>query len=375
MGDPIRTLDEFEHEFKLGLEKPLPLRPWKTVTAEWLQRFADGAGDYNPLWRDPKYAANGRFHDLVASPAFIFSINFGANASMWSHIEPARVPMNSLTILYGGATIEWYSPIWIGDRVRAIETPAGVERIALRQVEEALACYGRTDYFNHRGEKVATMTNRMLRFPNQGIGVESSVDSQHSQVAPDPLVWLRERRGAVPRWAGDVNKGDELPRLDKGTYTRSELYLFTYGALGTKRARQVEQGTVDVGAGGRADPEYAKKSRAQSGSFDYGPQRTAWMIQLITDWMGDYGDLRSLDVRLRRPNLVGDTNRLVGHVVDTYVDDNGDHLAEIKSDVINQNDVVTASGTAIVKLPAAGDSLGNPVLFSEEIDVVPGLYG
>ncbi|GAA5050771.1 acyl dehydratase [Thermocatellispora tengchongensis] len=375
MSDRIRTLDEFEEEYRRGLGKPLRPRPWRTVTTEWLQRFADGVGDYNPLWRDPAYAARGRYHDLVAPPSFLFSINFGANASMWGHIEPARVPMNSLTILYGGATIEWHAPIWLGDRVRAIETPVGVERAKFRQIGDALVCTGRTDYYNHRAEKVATLTNRMLRFANRGTGVESGIRSRHSQVAPDPLVWTRERRGEVPLWADGVHVGQRLPRLDKGTYTRTELYIFTYGALGTKRARKVDSGTIDVGAGGRADPEYARKSRAQAGSFDYGPQRICWMTQIVTDWMGDHGDLRSIDVRLRRPNLVGDTNHVTGEVVGTYVDDAGGHLAEIKIEVVNQNEVATATGTAVVRLPRRGDPLGDDILFSPEADPGHGLYG
>lgn len=375
MTTMITTLDEFADEYRKGLGKPLRAKPWRTVSAEWLQRFTDGTGDYNPLWRDPQYAATARYHDLVAPPSFIFGINFGANASMWGHLEPARIPMNSLTILYGGATVRWLRPIWVGDRVRAIETPVDIQRRSFRQIPDAVVCIGRTDYYNHRAELVATMDNRMLRFPNQGGGVESSVDGQQGQVAPDPLVWARTRRGSEPLYADGVAAGQELPQLDKGTYTRSELYLFTYGSLNTKRARAVESGTVDVGAGGRADPEYAKRSRAQSGSFDYGPQRIAWLTQLITDWSGDYGDLRSIDARLLRPNLVGDTNRVTGSVVGTSIGADGEHLAEVEVQVINQNDVVTAAGTAQVELPVRGQSLDNETLFSTEADTSHGLYG
>ncbi|MFD0661780.1 hypothetical protein [Thermocatellispora tengchongensis] len=99
------------------------------------------------------------------------------------------------------------------------------------------------------------------------------------------------------------------------------------------------------------------------------------MTQIVTDWMGDHGDLRSIDVRLRRPNLVGDTNHVTGEVVGTYVDDAGGHLAEIKIEVVNQNEVATATGTAVVRLPRRGDPLGDDILFSPEADPGHGLYG
>jgi hypothetical protein len=117
----------------------------------------------------------------------------------------------------------------------------------------------------------------MLRFPDPDprTGVESSPPSQaaNPQVAPDPLVWNRTCRGSEPRYWDTVSSGDAIPDLPKGTYTTTELYLFSHSALSTRRARYVDEGTIDMGAGGRADPEYARKARAQSSSFDFGPQR------------------------------------------------------------------------------------------------------
>ena len=43
--------------------------------------------------------------------------------------------------------------------------------------------------------------------------------------APDPLVWERERRGAETLYWQDVEEGDEIPQLDKGAYTVTELFL------------------------------------------------------------------------------------------------------------------------------------------------------
>ena len=147
----ITTLDEFEAAYKARLGEPLPpRRPWRTVTEEWLARYADGAGDYNPLFKDRDYADSGPYHSLIAPPGFLFSIDFGANASIWGHIPEADVSMRDLTILYIGATAEWFRPIWLGDRVRSIETPTDIRRTTTQQVGEALICTGTTEYWNSR---------------------------------------------------------------------------------------------------------------------------------------------------------------------------------------------------------------------------------
>jgi acyl dehydratase len=369
----IRTLDEFEAAYCEGLGIPLPARPWRTVSEEWIQRFGDGAGDYNPLFRDPAYAQGARYGTLVASPAFLFSVEFGANAAIWGHLPEEDVATKDLTLLYLGSRIEWHRPIWLGDRVRGIETPVEIQRTTMPQIGEACICTGQTEYWNSRHELIATMRTNMLRFPNPGQGVKSSpVTGTGERIAPDPLVWERRRRGADPLYWNDVQAGEAIPELPKGTYTTTELYLFAHAALSTRRSRYIDEGTIDMGAGGRADPEYARNNRAQAASFDYGPQRICWLIQAVTDWMGDHGTLRRLDARLRRPNLVGDTNTVRGTIARVY-QEGDDLLADVKVENVNQADVVTASAQATVRLPAKGADLGPP--FPDTAEHRPGLYG
>jgi acyl dehydratase len=371
----IATLDAFEEEYRKGLGRPLPPAAWREVTPEWLRRHSEGSGDYNPLYRDAAYAGDARYHSLVGAPSFLFSIDFGATASIWGHIPRGDVAMSDLSILYLGADIEWYRPVWLGDRVRSIQTPTEVRRRSSRQLGEALVCSGTTEYYNHRAELIARMTNHMLRFPNPGSGVESSESAGGPQVAPDPLVWQRTRRGGEPLLWEDVTEQTDIPDLPKGTYTTTELYLFSFGTLTMSRSKQVDEGTIDMGAGGRADPEYARKSRAQSTSFDYGPQRIAWLTQIVSDWMGDSGDLLSMSAQLRRPNLIGDTNTVVGQVLRKYEED-GEGRVELRVAVKNHNDVETATALAVVRLPGAGRSQTPDLLFSEPVtDVEASPYG
>jgi acyl dehydratase len=372
----ITTLDEFEAAYKAGLGEPMPpRRPWRTVTEEWLARYADGAGDYNPLFKDCDYAEHGPYHSLIAPPGFLFSIDFGANASIWGHIPEADVSMRDLTILYIGATAEWFRPIWLGDRVRSIETPTDIRRTTTQQVGEALICTGTTEYWNSRAELVGRLTNQMLRFRNPGTGVQSSTaQADAPRIAPDPLVWSRTRRGGEPRYWDTVSAGEAIPDLPKGTYTTTELYLFSHGALSTRRSRQVDEGTIDMGAGGRADPEYARQARAQSASFDFGPQRICWLTQAVTDWMGDHATLVRMKARLRRPNLVGDTNTVRGAVARTYRDADETSYADVEVENINQTGEVTASGLATVKLPERESVRAQSLLFAPTAEGASGIY-
>ncbi len=249
----ITTLDEFEAAYKARLGEPLPPRPWRTVTEEWLSCYADGAGDYNPLFRDRSYADAGRYHSLVAAPGFVFSIDFGANASIWGHIPEADVSMRDLTILYLGAAIEWYRPIWLGERIRAIEIPSGIRRTTLRQANPPASQGGPDLYRNHRILERARRIGRQaqqrhvaLPQPRHRCGV-IPVERGAGGIAPDPLVWERTRRGDRPRYWDTVAEGEVIPELPKGTFTTTELYLFAHGALSTRRTRKVDEGTIDMG--------------------------------------------------------------------------------------------------------------------------------
>ena len=60
--------------------------------------------------------------------------------------------------------------------------------------------------------------------------------------------------------------------------------------------------------------------------------------------------MRKLSASIRHPNVVGDTNTVVGSVARKYVS-NDDHLVEIHMENRNQAGLATALGTAVVALP------------------------
>ncbi len=111
-----------------------------------------------------------------------------------------------------------------------------------------------------------------------------------------------------------------------------------------------ETGAQDSAARGHAEAKMAREV-GMPGGYDVGPQRISWMGQLMTNWMGDEGFLRRLNVSVRRPNIFGDVSWCRGDIVDKRVDD-GSHVVDLELRVENQLGEVTAKGTATVALPS-----------------------
>ena len=87
------------------------------------------------------------------------------------------------------------------------------------------------------------------------------------------------------------------------------------------------------------------------GGYDVGPQRISWVGQLMTNWMGDDGFLRRLNVSVRRPNIFGDVSWCRAKILDKRIEE-GAHLVDLEVFVENQLGEVTAKGTAVVELPS-----------------------
>ena len=87
--------------------------------------------------------------------------------------------------------------------------------------------------------------------------------------------------------------------------------------------------------------------------YDIGHQRIGWIGHALTNWMGDEGFLKALDVRLSSMNIFGDTTWCHGNVVAKRVE--GDEpLVDLAVSTENQLGEVTSSGRATVRLPARG---------------------
>lgn len=348
---PIETMDEFEEEYRKGEGNMLPAGASKRASLDNIRRASDGIGDYNPLWRDEEHAANSRFGLITAMPSFIYSVGLGTSAAIHGAIDPART--GGFAMNYAGGELTFHRPIWIGDTVSIQEQVGPVIRKESARIGPFCICTGLVTYSNQRQEVVATKRTLMARYKILGGGEETIEYDRENKTgikpeAPDPLVYEAPRRGAETRYWEDVVEGEEMPPLKKGTYTVTELYLFSYGVGGTRRSTRAAMGDR-IESLGRFDVENVKKRRSMPGQFDYGPQRVCWLVQAATDWMGDDATLKKLVTQVRHPNVVGDTNTLYGTVARKYVEAD-EHLVDLDIRVQNQSGNASAFTRATVVL-------------------------
>ena len=353
----IRTLDEFEDEYRKGIGFVLPPRGTREASLDNIRRFGDGVGDYNPLYRDEAYAAESRYRGITAPPIFVYGASLGIALAINGNIDGRRLSSSFFPMNYAGGTIEFFKTIWRGDQISATEQIVDVHRKHSERIGDFCICEAKIDYHNQRQELVASKTTLMARYENLGAGKTIQYDrekkTQVIEESPDPLVFERERTGKVSQSWASVTEGDEMPTLHKGTYTVTELFLFTHGVVGTgrspRRALEAED-SKDLGGGGRYDEDHAKKRRNMPGQFDWGPQRVCWLAQMATDWMGDDGTLKKMQTRVRHPNVVGDTNTVFGKVGKKYQVD-GENLVDLEVWNENQAGLATALSTITVAIP------------------------
>ena len=91
--------------------------------------------------------------------------------------------------------------------------------------------------------------------------------------------------------------------------------------------------------------------RGLSGVIVHGRLKNAFLIQMMTDWIGDEGMLRKVAVQHRAMDYPDHTMTCKGKVTGKSVED-GEHLVECEIWTENEKGDKTAPGTARVVLPS-----------------------
>jgi acyl dehydratase len=135
----------------------------------------------------------------------------------------------------------------------------------------------------------------------------------------------------------DVSEGMELPSLVKHPTTRQ---LVKY-----------------AGASGDFYEIHYDTAFAQGtglpGVIIHGALKSAFLGQLATDWIGEYGSLKRLSCQYRGMDIPGDVLTCKGRVVRKYRE-GGESLVECNIWLENGKGEITTPGTAIVALPSKG---------------------
>jgi acyl dehydratase len=373
---------------KVGVD--WPYNRWTTwneeATRDGIRHYAYGFGDDNPLYTDPVYAGASRWGGVIAPPGFLE----GAG------ITP-RLPDAPELQGRGRGALSGVHMFWAGDHTRYFNTVHEGDRIWVRrfyvavQMKESSRFGGRSAvsvrrrvYWNQRGELIAIWDADFVHTERDTAAKRDTLHAAREQhrYTDDELALVDEHyaaeriRGAEPRYLEDLEALDgadaELGIRYRGPMVvgdviawlmgngRHEIYPYRLNWKNRQRMAgfyaKNEFGAWDSAMRVHWDDGFAQSVGA-SRAYDYGMLRNAWIMQMVTDWMGDDALLVAVDDRIKGFNTIGDLTRITGSVVDI---DRAPDWPEVVIEVAcaNQRDEQTAVGTLRVRLPSR--SLGLP---------------
>ena len=133
----------------------------------------------------------------------------------------------------------------------------------------------------------------------------------------------------------DVKVGDKLPAWSRQT---DFMHWNRYAAVN------------DEFVPFHMDDEAGRRAGNQQGAFGMGNLRYAYLVNALTDWIGDEGEIREIGCQYRAINQKNDTLTVVGQVVEKETID-GENRVKLTINVMNQAGEATCPGHAVVVLP------------------------
>jgi acyl dehydratase len=357
----------------LGVERRE--RGWNAVvTEDAIWHFALGVGDDNPLWWDRAHAESSRWGRMFAPPTFLYTCGNAGLRVGEEGIYPAQDFMPGTLPLWVSDRWVFQRPAFEGEAVTAISDLVSVEERPTRDGARSLNYTDRVTYTGADGSVIGQRYQLMLRRerPAGGAAPPAEVpetrygDEDRRRIGAEYDREPAQRRGARTLHGNEIRPGDAIPTLVKGPLTVTNIvgwmlgwgsplcptnriahqYLTEHPLAGLEDPRRNIQDTIE---GVHWDP-YLAQTSGMARCYDFGAQRVSWIAHLLTDWIGDEGILTELEVRVRRPNFVGDTTWISGEV--TARREDGDSVAAaVALSAVNQRGEQTVTGTAQVRVP------------------------
>ena len=349
------------------------VEPWCTeVSRDGVRHFAHGIGDDNPLWSEPDYAAATQYGGLIAPPSFVFPLNRIFSGYVGG--------LPGVHAMWSGANTTWHRPFKVGE---AVTTEAFLKDLIPHQTRFAGRAIQQIYHVTFLvGEEIVAEGDswcfRTERDTARELGTKYESARREGPAVLDQealqRVWQEydseQIRGAEPRFVEDVRVGDELPGMVKGPMTVTGFIAFAqgWGGLYIRANRlaykQIKKhpglgianayGIPDVPERVHWDDDLAKLVGTPR-AYDYGPERTSWLLHNITDWMGDDGFIVNHEAQIRRHNVVGEIVRIRSHVSAIVEGVQGRRLVEVTQRAENQDGELSATGLALVELPSKRD--------------------
>ena len=345
------------------------VEPWcYEATRDTIRHYAHGIGDDNPLWCDPEYAATTAHGGVIAPPSFVFALDRVLSGYVGG--------LPGVHAMWSGADLTWQRPMARGDSFRSEAWLADLVEHDTRFAGRAIQQIYEVHLHNQHGETVCAGTSwcfRTERDTARELGTKYTEPTappppyDESMLQEIAAAYEQELiRGAEPRWFEDVAVGDELGPLSKGPMTITGFIAFAQGWGGLYiRANRLAWnqlrkhpaigipnsfGVPDVPERVHWDEDLARQV-GTPGAYDYGPERASWLMQQVTDWMGDDGFLLRHRSQIRRHNAEGDRLAINGRVTATRRDADGAGIVEVTQEARMQHGELSAKADATVRLP------------------------
>ena len=351
-----------------------------------VRRWAQGMQNPNPLYFDEEYAAASRFCRVVAPQSFSVcaSDSMGAAPSIQGHIPDTAH-------LFGGDEWWFHGPrIFPGDRLLQERQFFDYSIKQTRFAGPTMFSRGDTLYTNQRGQVVARQRSTGIRyFPAEAkargfLGDTedpSWSDAQLEQIEREKLEYYRSFLDLGHERRLFVRAGDRLPRRPIGPHTlltfSTEWRAYPFSVWGAFRADGIESSLYRAGwlpemsrnleaaqvdptyadglyrgpSRGHVNPRYAQVIGVARG-YGYGATMGAWVLDYLTNWAGEWGEVLHSRTLYRSPAFTGDVTYLDAEVTALAEDPStGQPVASLAVSMTNQKKDVLASGTAEVRLP------------------------
>ncbi len=368
------VLDEktlIDWQKRLGLELRVGNVFNQAVSYESIRNFSNGIGDINPLYLDEAYAKNTRYGALIASPAW--------TASVFPHWVLQGLP--GIHADHSASDWEFLKPIYVNDRITPKCYFVGYDVKTSKFAGRTAFEYQKFEYWNQRNELVSQGYNLLVRYERQTARGKSTegkgkydyikiphpwTESELQKVDDDVLA--EEIRGSKVRYWEDVSIGQELKPVVKGPLGMTDIIAFCVGAAPVQLAAHGAQLRLYKKhpawcfrdpVTNAWEPVYsvhysvtAAKAVGALYAYDIGVQRHCWLVNLLTNWMGDEGWLKKCDAEYRQFVYHSDAVWLRGKVTRKYVDENGEYCVDAKLSGINQRGENVMPGEATIILPS-----------------------
>jgi acyl dehydratase len=285
--------------------------------------------------------------------------------------------MAGVHAMFAGIDVTWHRSIMLGDqfttRCWLKDLVEHQTRFAGRSIQQIYRC----EFYRQDGEMVAegdswcfrterdTARERGTKY--EQVKAKPPVHYSRDDLAKTFDLYAKEEvRGSTPRYFEDVKVGDELPTIAKGPMTVTGFIAFAQGWGGlyiraNKLAWKQLQKHPGLGIANKFGiPDVPERVHWEDdlatlvgtpAAYDYGPERCSWMTHHLTNWMGDAGFLRHIEVKIRRHNPVGDTIYIRGEVKRKF-EEGGAHYVEVAQRAEQQDGELSVLATGVVRLPS-----------------------